>query len=153
MKVWNCLIVLFIYLVAGCSTGPQPIHYGEDQCSYCQMAIVDRQYGSEMVAHTGKVFKFDAVECMVNYYQRELTDQYRITQFLVTGFNRPGELIDVSQASFLVSPQLPSPMGMNITAFSDQDKAAEMQSEKNGNIYDWEGLLNNFGNLHSISSK
>ena len=143
------IILIFIssLLLLACSSGPQPIAYGNDQCAYCQMTIVDQQYGSELVTETGKVFKFDAVECMINHCQKELDGKQKVDLHLITSFTSPGELTDATAAHYLVSDQLPSPMGMNITAFADKATAEKFQKDHHGNLYQWKDLVDNFSNL------
>ena len=57
---------LLVLALMACTPEKQPIHYGQDDCSYCKMTIVDQRYGAEALTKTGKVYKYDAVECMVN---------------------------------------------------------------------------------------
>ena len=145
-------ILLLIAIVAfGCSSGPKPIDYGNDQCDFCQMTIVDKRYGSELVSETGKVFKFDAIECMVNYYKRGEIEREKLASYLVTDYTNPGELIDAIHSHYLVSDQLPSPMGLNITAFKDETTANEFQQENSGRIYTWNSLNEHFNQLSPLA--
>jgi len=41
---------------------------------------------------------------------------------------------------FLVSPNLPSPMGAGITAFTKREDAERVQQEKGGDVLDWNGV-------------
>jgi copper chaperone NosL len=59
-------IFIMIMLIA-CNPERKPIQYGEDKCAFCRMSIVDQRFGGEIVTQKGKVYMFDAVECMVNY--------------------------------------------------------------------------------------
>jgi copper chaperone NosL len=99
----------------GCSIGPKPIDYGTDGCHFCSMTIVDQQHAAQIVTGKGKVFKFDASECMLNHLKE--VDTSTVALFLVNDYNAPGELIDAIHASYLKSKEIPSPMGEFLTAF------------------------------------
>jgi hypothetical protein len=59
-----------VLLLPGCDSGPQPINFGKDSCAECNMTIVDKRFGAEFVTGKGKVFKFDDVNCMVEFIER-----------------------------------------------------------------------------------
>jgi len=123
-----------------CSVSPKPIVYGEDGCYYCRMTIVDKGHAAEIVTKKGKAFKFDATECMVNYIKT--IDQSTIKYFLSNNFIEPGTLIDATQAHFLISENIPSPMGAFLSAFKTEIAAKSLQKEKQGTIYTWNELFN-----------
>lgn len=130
-------LALFL-LTASCKIAPQPIAFGTDACHFCHMTIVDRQHACELVTDKGKAFKFDAVECMVHHLsQREIAPGALL---MVSDFNQPGTLIEAESAAYLISENLPSPMGAYLTAFSSQQDGLEAQKEYGGNLYDWPGL-------------
>ena len=62
------LNLLFLSLsLISCSVEPKPVPYGEANCTHCNMTISDNRYGAELVTDKGKVFYFDAVECLAAY--------------------------------------------------------------------------------------
>ena len=69
-------ILLLILLLASCQVKERPIAYGQDECEYCKMMVMDHRYGSEMVTDKGKVYTFDAAECLIDYlqYNEEMAD-------------------------------------------------------------------------------
>lgn len=134
MKSSIYILILALSLIS-CEIGPEPIHYGEDGCEYCKMTIVDRQHAAELVTSKGKVYKFDAIECMVNFRKDHKDIQYAL--YLVTDFSNPGELVDATISTFLISENISSPMGANLSAFYDESAAIEIQSTHGGEIYDW----------------
>lgn len=131
-------ILILPVLLFSCQPEPRPIEYGADACDYCRMTIVDRQHAAEVVTQKGRVYKFDAIECMSSYIQREGEDQFAL--LLVNDFLAPGELIDARTATYLISPAIPSPMGAFLTAFREVETARQMQSEKGGDLFDWTDL-------------
>lgn len=136
IKTILCIITLII--VSSCNTGPQTIDYGNDGCHFCKMTIVDKIHGSELITDKGKVFKFDATECMLNYTAENsaLMDITLLTNY----YEAPTEFINVEEATFLISENLPSPMGANLTAFKTKKSAEKIKAEKGGKLYDFESL-------------
>ena len=134
---------LFALLVlVGCNPKAVPMDYGHEGCHFCSMTIVDAQHASQIVTKKGKVFKFDAVECMVNF--RKTIEAEEVAMFLSNHYTTPVELIDATKASFLISENIPSPMGAFLTAFENGEQAQAQQAISGGEIYDWEGLLRKF---------
>lgn len=141
------LITTVVLLAASCSMGPQPIHYGEDNCVLCEMTIMDKRYGTEIVTKKGKVFKFDSVECLVDYLKKNEADSAEFRHVLITPFNQPGKLADARQSYVLHSKNLPSPMGLYLTAFADEATAMEYKEDFGGRMYCWKRLMEEFGYL------
>ncbi|MDF9801339.1 copper chaperone NosL [Catalinimonas alkaloidigena] len=144
-------ILVLILFINGCSVEPQPINYGEEQCQYCQMTIVDQRYGSELVSAKGKVFKFDAIECMVNFYKTDQLAHEDIAYSLVTGFTKPGLLINAKEAYYLKTDQMPSPMGLNMAAFQNKEIAQQFQQENGGELYRWKQLNEQFDTIWQLA--
>lgn len=138
------LTLSLIFGITACSVEPVPINYGTDACDFCSMNIVDAKYAAQLVTDKGKNYKFDAIECMIHYLNdnQETTMNY----ILVADFSNPGHMIDVQKATFLIHPNLPSPMGANLSAYSTKDALAEVMPTDEGKILEWEKtqlLVNN----------
>ena len=136
------ILWFLLVLLAGCKVEPEPIAYGSDACHFCRMTIVDQQHGAEMVTRKGKVFKFDAVECLLNHL-REVDDQ-SVALYLVNTYTQPGELNDATGASYLVSKGIPSPMGEFLTAFENETDALAAAEKHGGTLYSWAEIKNRF---------
>lgn len=121
-----------------CKPTPKDIEYGYDMCHYCKMTIVDQQHAAEAVTSKGKAFMFDAIECMINFEAGQPETDFAL--LLVCDYARPGSWIDARQGSFLISPAVPSPMGAFLSAFESKLAAEQLQSDKGGEVYDWESL-------------
>lgn len=134
-------VLLSSMLLLSCSTEPEPIKYGNDLCALCKMVVSDERYGAELVSSKGKKFKYDSAECLVHYLNAEALNDQEISGIYVTDYKRPQTLIDAKTAFFLISESLPSPMGENLTAFSTQDEAKDLQQKHPGDIYNWRQLL------------
>ncbi|MGI9548058.1 MAG: nitrous oxide reductase accessory protein NosL [Flavobacteriaceae bacterium] len=133
------LSIICFNAVGACKIEPQPISYGSDTCQFCSMTIVDKQHGSEIVTKKGKIYKFDAVECLLNY--RKQNGDQEIGMYLCNHYTNPGELIPVEDAIFLISEGIPSPMGAYLTAFDSENSALEAKNEHGGSLYNWNELI------------
>lgn len=127
-----------LVLLAACQPTPKPIEYGSDACDFCKMTIVDAQHGAEAVTSKGKVFQFDAIECLTNFIEQHQDKQFAF--LLVNDYHSPKELIDAKTSHYLISQNLPSPMGAYLTAFREKSAALEMQKAKGGEVFDWDGV-------------
>lgn len=143
MKPLYQIYILFLFFIfLGCNVSPQPIDYGSDACHFCKMNIVDKQHASEIVTKKGKAYKFDSTECMLNFLNE--FENTTIALYLSNDYANPEKLIDATKATFLISEQIPSPMGANLSAFKNNDDALKLQKEKGGELYTWDELLNYF---------
>lgn len=133
------LIVSLLLLFYGCNVSPQAINYGSDGCHFCKMTIVDKVHAAEIVTKKGKVYKFDASECMVHFMKE--FDNAEIKLYLSNNYTEPEALIDATKATFLISKNIPSPMGAFLSAFKTEEDAQKIQSEKGGTLYNWNELL------------
>jgi copper chaperone NosL len=132
------LVMVVGMMLSSCSNEPVAIPYGEANCDHCQMTIVDQGYGCELVTHKGKVFMFDAIECMLHFKEEREIESWKYE--MVTALNNPGHLMDVKDAIYLRSSELQSPMGLNITAFSGDSPGEEFS----GTVYSWRDLQRAF---------
>jgi copper chaperone NosL len=139
-KLLGVLSTLILW--AACSPSPKPITYGTDKCDFCRMTIVDPQFAAELVTEKGRVYKFDAIECMGMYRLEEPGTGFAF--LLVNDYLRAGTLQPVTDCTFLISPELPSPMGANLSAFYVRDSAKVYQERKGGQLYSWDALLATF---------
>ena len=103
------------------------------------MTIVDKPFAAEMVTQKGRVYKFDAIECMAQFIQ-ENEEAQPIALLLVRDYNNPDDWVDAKSAYFLVSKALPSPMGGYLSAYPSEKAVRDMQALKGGEILNWEEL-------------
>ncbi len=138
------MIILIGFSLISCSVSERPISYGNDECDYCKMTIMDHRYGSELVTDKGKIYTFDAAECLIDFLHLHEEIEVSAKYLLVTPYNQPDFLFDATGATYLVSKYLPSPMGAYLTAFSTYDTAVRYMQENAGELYDWETLRRDF---------
>ena len=134
-------VLLFIAsaLFVSCDVSPQPIDYGSDACHFCNMTIVDRQHASQLVTKKGKAYKYDAIECMIHSLQDEFKDT-EMAFYLTSDFDHPGEMIDATKSIYLVSDQIPSPMGANLSSFLNEKAAQEKMEKFTGKLFTWDEI-------------
>jgi len=145
MRIQNPIIVglvLLIFAMIACKPEPKDIAFGEEVCSYCTMTIVDTQHAAQVVTKKGKVYSFDAIECMLRSDQ--VKEQEKMALFLCSDYSAPGEMIDATKATFLISESVPSPMGANLSAFLSLDMAKNIAAEHPAEFLTWEELLVKF---------
>ncbi|MCK5781415.1 MAG: nitrous oxide reductase accessory protein NosL [Flavobacteriales bacterium] len=146
------LAILFISIIAlsSCKIEPKEINYGKDQCNFCKMTVVDKQHAAEVVTKKGKIFRYDAIECMMRDYKGA---HDKVGLFVVNDYNKPKSLIDAKGATFLISKNLPSPMGEFLTAFASIQEAELIQKEKGGDLYNWDELTELFKTKEGVNMK
>lgn len=147
------LVILFIVALTGtaCSISPQPIAYGQEACHFCKMTIVDARYGAEVVISTGKAYKYDAAECLINHLNSEELSDKTTSLILVNTFDEPSTFTNAQNAYYLRSSKLPSPMGAYITPTTTLEKVKALQAEHSGEIFSWDELQENYSELPNLT--
>ncbi len=133
-----------LFLLASCSKEVAQIKYGTDQCENCKMTLTDKKYGALIFTNKGKSYKFDAAECMLDYVKENKISESEIDKYFVINLPEPGVLTDAVAATYLISRELRSPMGENISAFKNKADAEKYQTEFGGEIFSWDELKNKF---------
>lgn len=140
-KVFNNFEVAFVLItvisIVSCNNNPEPINYGQDECDYCRMLISDNKYGAELITDKGKIYKFDSIECMIQFSLVKNTLGDANNNLLITNFDNPGNLIDARIAYYIKNDEFRSPMGLNVTAFKDESKAQQFISANGGEKLIW----------------
>lgn len=121
MKKYLNFTVL-LALIASCTPKTEAFNYGEDQCAFCKMSIVEDKYAAQTVTSKGKVYKYDDISCMIRHNRTLETQDFAFR--VVNDFDNPQELLDVEEAVFIQSDQYTSPMGGNTAAFRTGEKNA-----------------------------
>ena len=134
-------LFLILFIAAGvltsCDKSPQAINYGEDECHFCRMGIVDATHAAQVVTKKGRNYKFDATECMIDFLRTEMEEE-KMLHVLSANLKEPGTLISVYEATFIISEYIPSPMGAFLSALSSKEEAKNLQEESGGKLYTWD---------------
>ena len=129
------LFALYLLFMGSCNVEPAIINYGSDGCYFCKMTIVDQQHAAQFVTKKGKQFKFDAIECMLNEMsEKEISN---IAIYMVSDYASPQSMTDAQNATFLISPEIKSPMGANLSAFSKKGNAQQFIKTNEDKLYSW----------------
>jgi copper chaperone NosL len=138
----RALLIFSTLLLSGCSIEPEPLVYGKDQCHSCKMTLMDQKFGAELVTHKGKVYKFDDINCFLNFYNSNTVNKDDFRFKLVVDFSHPEKLVDAETAFYLMSAQIKSPMASQVAAF--ESSHPEFSAQWDARAFDWAGLQNQF---------
>ena len=140
------LAMAFVMLAfCSCSTGPEPIRYGKDECFHCKMTLTDKRFGAEIVTDKGKVYKFDDLNCLANILKEGTIPEANIAQIVSVDFKKSGSFVDVQQAFFLQNEAIKSPMRGDVASFSDKKDLEAVKAEiGGGKEMTWAEVRNSF---------
>jgi len=141
MKKIILFFSLMMLVISSCSKQPESIAYGEDECEFCKMIVMDKRYGAELVTDKGKIYKFDSVECLVGYIDNKKLNEKDYSSVWVGNYSNPGNLIDASKAIYLKNDELRSPMGLNVLAVETQDQFEIIFEKDGGKKLVWKDLF------------
>ena len=141
LNIYTFFIALFV--LNSCSVEPKKIAYGKDHCHYCDMTVVDKTHASEYVTKKGRAYTFDAIECLVNDLKENKNEDMMVF-ILVSDYSNPGKLIKATDATYLISEKIKSPMGANLSAFELKETASKYINKNEGKLYNWEQLKTKF---------
>src|SRR5690606_19070125 len=125
---------LLLSLVLSACGSPQPatVVIGQDVCEHCQMFITDDRFVTQVVTTKGKAYKFDSIECMVEFLAEGSLPADQIHSAWVSDYNEPGKWIKAEEARYLQSVNIRSPMGANLAAFSSLQALEDAKVSANG---------------------
>lgn len=141
MKKIILFFSLMLLVISSCGKQPEPIAYGEDECEFCKMIVMDKRYGAELVTDKGKIYKFDSIECLVGYIDNKKLNEKDYSSVWVGNYSNPGNLIDASKAIYLKNDELRSPMGLNVLAVETQDQFDIIFENNGGKKLVWKNLF------------
>ena len=134
----NTAALLLLFTFNSCSSGPQPIITGKDNCTFCKMTISDNRYGAEIVTKKGKVFKFDDSHCLLAHVKEKITEKKDIENIYLTDFSGDHTLVKAEDAFLFQSDSLRGPMNGKITAFSNADSLTKIARHFKGIAVSWQ---------------
>ncbi len=140
------LVGMILVLVA-CAQGqdqvaPPEIHYGEDVCVECNMIISDARfaagYAYEISPGRYESIAFDDIGDMLIHADKHA--EHQVVAWYVHDYASQ-EWLDATQATYVFSNELKTPMAQGLAAHASMADAQEMAAELNGEVLDWDGLL------------
>jgi copper chaperone NosL len=120
--IFHCSVLIALTACRGSSTEVQPpeIHYGEDVCDVCGMLISDAKFAAAAVKEDGTAYKFDDIGDLVDYYADQANA--KVKTYFVHDYASE-KWLRAEIASFIVSPQIQTPMAHGIAAYADRPAA------------------------------
>ena len=148
MRLRLLLLLLALALLASaCAQGtaeikPPEIRYGEDVCVECKMIISDPRFAA---AYTYEVSPgryenalFDDIGDMLIYAGKH--PEHTVAAWWVHDYDSK-EWLDGQTAAYVFSNNLRTPMAQGTAAFASQEAAERLAGELQGEVFDWDGLL------------
>lgn len=146
--MYRLLVVLATaaLLSGACAQGassPEPpeIRYGEDICDECSMIISDPRfaaaYAHEVSPGRYESKAFDDIGDMLVHTRKHA--QETVAEWYVHDYDSE-EWLDASAAHYVLSADLPTPMGYGIIAYADATAAESKAAEVSGMVMTWEEL-------------
>lgn len=127
-------------LVVACSVEPEPLRYGKDGCHTCKMTLMDNKFGAEILTSKGKIYKFDDVNCLLRFYNSGAVPTEDVKGILIVDFSKPEKLIDATNAFYVRSESIKSPMASNVAAFGTSEDLEKLNADWNGIPLRWNEL-------------
>jgi copper chaperone NosL len=137
-------IALVAALMFACSLDPEPLRYGKDVCHTCKMTLMDKRFGAELVTAKGKVYKFDDVNCMVNFINSGFLADQTLVHKLIVDYSQPEKLIPAEEAFYLKSDQIRTPMASQVAAFETEELMLKNKSGLDAIYLGWGELMTQF---------
>ena len=137
MRWYKIISFGLLLILLGCSPEPESIQFNVDKCDHCMMQISDIQYGAELVTKKGKIYKFDAVECMAAYLNAGEASSEDVHSLWLVNYQQPQKFIAADSSVILLSNSLKSPMSLNLTAFSSISAAEKYLEQSDDKILSW----------------
>ncbi len=138
------MVILITSLLFACDSGPEQLKYGTDACHFCKMTLMDDKFGAELVTTKDKVYKFDDMNCFLNFYNSGAVKEEDMQFLFVVDYDSPGQLINAKNAFYLKSEGIRSPMNGQIASFVTQSKMNEYKEKVNGTYLTWGELVTQY---------
>ncbi len=144
-------LTVLLFFLSACAQGqaealPPENRYGETICVQCNMIISDERfatgYAHEIEPERYESIAFDDIGDMLEHAAAH--PQHTVVEWYVHDFYSK-EWLDATQAHYMFSDNLTTPMAQGTAAFAELAAAETMATEMDGVIMDWEGLRERFG--------
>ena len=141
LTLWAWCLIVGVAVFANCQKRTvEPVAIApEDMCSYCKMALSEKQYAAELIDGEGQPFKFDDIGCMLNFVKKRSVN-VSASSFFVMDFDER-EWIKADDAYYVRSSDLTTPMNGGIIAFKDRSPAQQAADKYHGKMLRFKELL------------
>ena len=141
------LMVGLIQLSQTVGWGERVLHvtYMKSRCDYCQMLFQEERFGAELVTAGDSSLFFDATECLVGFLLSDKIPTAQVKMLWSVNYYMPGKLLDAKNAVYVNSPNIPSPMEVNIAAFRTTVAADSAIARHGGRKLTWQQVVDLVG--------
>jgi copper chaperone NosL len=136
-KLHASIAILGIISIQACSSGPVPLKYGSDSCSFCRMTLTDIRFGCEIETTKGKIYKFDDISCLISFARSDKMKNQKVANNYLIDFTKQQSFVKSNEVFILRSEQLRTPMNSHLAAFSSIVDAEKYQKLFPGEILRW----------------
>ena len=145
MRIVNLILACIVsFGFISCSTEPEPLAFGTDICHFCKMTLVDNKFGAELVTKKGKVYKFDDMNCFLNFYNSGYENVEDFQHKLVIDYSNPGKLMDATNGFYLKSAAIHSPMNGQVAAFESKASMDTFKKEWKAIYLGWGEVITQY---------
>jgi copper chaperone NosL len=137
--------VLLFLSIAACSVTasaeptPPTIHYGEDMCAFCGMIVSEEGHAAAYVASDNQGQVFDDIGDMVQFYLTK-DEAKQVPAFFVHDYESKA-WIRAETATYLLSPELHTPMHSSLVAFASSEKAEALATSLQGQLLSFDEVM------------
>ena len=131
----------YLVTVMACRGGrPEPIEFtlNEENCSFCRMAVSQREFAAQVVTVTGSFDTFDDIGCLRDWIKEHHPPE---TAGLFVVDYETGQWIDARTASYVFSKKLPTPMSSGLAAYQEKTSAEMAATKLEGKVLPWKEML------------
>lgn len=115
---------------------PPRIRYGQDACAACGMIISEEAFAAAYKTESGNTRKFDDIGCLLKMLKEEAVLPSRAW---VHDYDS-GSWVAAETASYVKSPETPSPMGYGLAAFATREEAEAFALKVKGRVLSFDAL-------------
>jgi copper chaperone NosL len=130
----TALLLCLLFVLANCQKrAVEPVALTrEDMCSYCRMAISEKQYAAQLIDGEGQASKFDDIGCMTNFIDSKKNSPKPAAYFVMDFDER--QWVKAEDAFYVRSEELQTPMNKAIVAFRNQSNAQQAVEKYKGQL-------------------
>lgn len=96
------------------------------------------------MTNKGKVYKFDDLNCFLNFYHSGQEAEQDFKHKLVIDYFNPETFIDATEAFYLKSSKIRSPMNSEVAAFSSKKDMDQFKKNWSGIYLAWGEVVTQF---------
>lgn len=135
MRKWFIVMAMFAAVIlTACGEKtyePRDINAETDVCYMCNMSITHEQYAGQIVKKNNDVVVFDDIGCLMEYIE-EYGDAEVGAAFIRD--HNSSTWLNVTEASYVYSPDYWTPMNFGVLAFADENAAKTYAAEQAGEL-------------------